>query len=235
MYRFGWRELGPIHAGLGEAGVEERCQVTLAHLLFEGSVGGVPEGLETERLCGGDVVFAVVEEEDVGRRGAEGFGGFQEYFRLGLGHVEGVGPRAVVEAGEPREPGHDALGHAVPDVGEDAGPDASVLQTGGPLDHRQVKAAPEVDVGGEQVFELRRGEGDSGAVGDCLPVAGAGEGGAIIVVAEVPVGGVEGGFVEAGDVEQARPCGGIGRVRENLAVVEQDGVDARSRVCGGFF
>ncbi len=136
----------------------------------------------------------------------------------------------MVEAGEPRESGADSLGHAVADVGQDAGVGARALQPACPLDHGRVEAGPEVDVGGEQRGELPGIERDAGVGGNRVPVSGAGEGSAVVVVAELPVSVVQAGFVQAGDGADSRPRRLVGRPGEHLAVVKQDRVNA---ACSG--
>jgi len=66
-------------------------------------------------------------------------------------------------------------------------------------------------------------------VGDGVPVGVAVEGAVVVGVAMVPVGGVEGLFLGGEDLFHALPGGGVGWAAEDLAVVEEDGVDGLRR------
>ena len=135
--------------------------------------------------------------------------------------------------------GDEAGRHGVGHVGEDAGADAGALETLRPVDHGEVELGPEVDVGGDEVGELSRVEGDAGALGGFVPEGFAGEVAAVVGVAVGPV--ARGGgrlFAEAGDGAHARPGGGVGWAGEDHAVVEEDclnfvhRVDCRGWQCG---
>lgn len=67
-----------------------------------------------------------------------------------------------------------------------------------------------------------------------MPVGVAAELAAVVVVAEVPVGGVKGGFVECEDFEEALFGGGVWRAGEDHAVVEEDGCDGGCHVWDDF-
>src|ERR1035437_5612122 len=81
-----------------EAGIEQGSEAAFTHLAFEGGVVCVVDGLKSKCGCGGDVLFPVIDEEDVGRRGVQGFGGLEVDGRLRLCHEQGMRPGAVVEA-----------------------------------------------------------------------------------------------------------------------------------------
>lgn len=126
----------------------------------------------------------------------------------------------VVKGDDPRVFGGEAGGHGIADVREDAGADSCTLQVLDPVEHGGVDLAPEVGICGLEVEDLGIGEADCATVGDLLPVGGAVEGAAIIVVAVGPVFAVEGGIVEAGDGDHAGPGSGKRRAGEDHAVVE---------------
>ncbi len=103
-----------------------------------------------------------------------------------------------------------ACGHDVGHVGEDADADAGALEALRPVDHGRVEFAPEVDVGCDELVDLRWGEGDLGTGGDCVPVGWADEIAAVVGVAVGPVFAMEEVFAKAGDGAHACPCGGVG-------------------------
>ena len=84
----------------------------------------------------------------------ERFGGVAVDVGLGLGQVEGVGPGASVEVGQPSEAGDETFCHGVADIGEDAGGDAGALEVLRPGQHGEVDLAPEVEVGGDEGLDL---------------------------------------------------------------------------------
>jgi len=148
---------------------------------------------------------------------------------VGLGDAEAVGEGVVGEVLEPVEAAQDAGLHSVAEVGEDTGFDAGVAELGGPVDHGLVGLGPEGVVGGEEIFELCGIEGLMEVVGDGVPVGVAVEDAVIVGVAVVPIGGVEGVFVGGEDLFHALPGCGVGWAAEDLAVVEEDGVDGLRR------
>ena len=72
---------------------------------------------------------------------------------------------------------------------------------------------------------MLRCDGEAGFGCEELPVGLAGKVAAVVVVAGRPVFAVESVFIEAGDGAHALPCGGVGWGGEDLAVVEEDGLD----------
>ena len=100
---------------------------------------------------GGDVFFAIIEEEDFGGWGGEAFGGVVVDGEVGFGHAEAVREGEVVEVLEPGEAGEDASLHLVADVGENSGFDVGALEGGGPVDHGLVGLGPEDVVGGDEL------------------------------------------------------------------------------------
>ena len=111
------------------------------HLLLEGGVSGVLDGLHADGEGGFDVFGSVVDEEDVGGWGAETFGGVEVDGGFGLGEIEGVGPGVVVEGVDPGVAGAEACLHGVGHVGEDAGADAGALEALGPVEHGGIECA----------------------------------------------------------------------------------------------
>ncbi len=192
------------------------------HLALKGGVVGVLDGLHPGGECGVDVFDLVVDEEDVGGRGAHAFGGVAVDRRFGLGEVHGVRPGLMVEGLDPLMTRAEAKLHGVGHVGEDAGADACALETLNPVEHRRVEGGPVVGVGVDEGGELvGREDGASAACG--LGPEGFGvEVAAVVGVAIGPVAVVEMIFGEAGDGAHADPGGGVGRTGENHAVVEED-------------
>ena len=119
------------------------------HLLLEGWVSGVLDGLHAGGEGSGDVLGSVVEEEDVFGRGLEALGGVVVDLRFGLGEIDGMGPGVVIEGFDPSVAGAKACFHGVGHVGEDAGGDAGALELGDPGEHGWVEGGPEVGVGGD--------------------------------------------------------------------------------------
>ena len=119
------------------------------HLLLEGWVSGVLDGLHAGGEGGGDVLGSVVEEEDVFGRGLKALDGVQVDLGLGLGEIDGVGPGVVVEGFDPGMAGAEASFHSVGHVGEDAGGDAGALELSDPGEHGWVKGGPVFGVGGD--------------------------------------------------------------------------------------
>src|ERR1700738_2419543 len=163
---------GLIYGGSQGQQVGESPRV---HFLLEGGVVEVLDSLHSGGEGGLDVFEAVVDEEDVGRWGLERGRSAEVDGGLGFGEVEGVGPGAVVEVGEPVESREQAGGHGVADIGKDSGREAGPLEGLGPLEHRWVELAPEVEVGGDQLLNLDGREADSGVAAHLLPVGVAGE------------------------------------------------------------
>ena len=71
------------------------------HLLLEGCVSGVLDGLHAGSDGGGDVLGSVVEEEDVFWGSLEALGGVLVYLGLGFREIDGVRPGVVVEGFDP--------------------------------------------------------------------------------------------------------------------------------------
>ena len=70
--------------------VEQSSESTRSQLVFEGGLDGVADGGDSKRHGGGGILFAVVDEEDVSGRGAQGFGRLKVDRGFGLGHEYGV-------------------------------------------------------------------------------------------------------------------------------------------------
>jgi hypothetical protein len=102
------------------------------------------------------------------------------------------------------------------------GRDAGLLELLRPGDHGRIELGPEVYVGGDELCDLGRGQGDVGTEGDGLPIGFGGEVAAVVGVAVSPVFTVEGGFAEVGDGTHASPCGWVGGGGENHAVIEEN-------------
>ena len=124
------------------------------HLVHEGCVGGVEDGLHADGEGGFDVLGAVVEEEDVCGRGAEAFGRVEIDGGFGFEKVEAVGPGVVIEGLDPKVTGAEACLYGVGHVGQDAGADAGALEALRPFEHGGVELRPEVGVGGDEFGEL---------------------------------------------------------------------------------
>ena len=201
---------------------EEGGEAAGAHLLLEGGVVGILDGLHSGGEGGGDVFGAVVDEEDVGGGGGHAFGGVAVDGGFRLGDVEDVRPGVVVEGLDPGMAGAEAGLHGVAHVGEDAGADAGALEAVDPVEHGRIELAPEVNVGGDEGGELRGGEGDPGTGGGFVPEGFGGEVATVVGVAVGPVAVVEMVFAEAGDGAHARPGGGVGWAGEDHAVVEEN-------------
>lgn len=214
-----------MHASCVEQGSETAC----AHLAHESGEVGEVECLKAKGVCGDDVLFAVIDEQDVFGCRVQGFGGSEVDGWFGLCHEHRVRPCAVVEAGEPWQPGEDAVGDGVADVGEDARADSGVLQTASPLDHGQVEVGPDVDVGGEHRGKPVGVEVDASVGGDGVPIVRSAECAAVVIVTELPIRRVQGLLLEAGDGAELGPRCRVWGIGEDLAEVEQDGVDARRR------
>ena len=133
------------------------------HLLLEGWVSGVLDGLHAGGEGGGDVLGSVVEEEDVFGRSLQALGGVIVDLGLGLGEIDGVGPGVVVEGFDPGVAGAEASFHGVGHVGEDARGDAGALELRDPGEHGWVEGGPVFGVGGDQVGELLGREDDARA------------------------------------------------------------------------
>ena len=114
-------------------------EAAVAHLLFEGVVRGVLDGLHAGGESGGDVFGFVVDEEDIFRGGLKAFDCVAVDGLFGLGEVEGVGPGVMVEGVEPEVLCEEAGGHGVADVGEDAGADAGLLKALREFEHGRVE------------------------------------------------------------------------------------------------
>jgi hypothetical protein len=196
-----------------------------AHLLLEGGVVGVLDGLHADGECGGYVFGAVVDEEDVGGRSGEAFGGVEVDSGFGLGEVEGVRPGVMVEGFYPGMAGAEAGFHGIGHVGEDSGADAGALEALDPIEHGRIDEAPEVGVGVDEGGELVGGEDDLCAFGDFVPEGVAFEVAAVVCVAVGPVFAVEEVFGEAGDGAHALPGCGVGWGGEDHTVVEEDGLN----------
>jgi hypothetical protein len=195
------------------------------HVVLEGGVVVVFDGLHAGGECGVDVLGLVVDEEDVFRWGLQALGGVAVDCGFGFGDVEGVGPGVVVEGFDPGVAGAESGLHGAGHVGEDAGADAGALEALDPVEHRWVEGGPHVRVGCHEIAELGGGDDDAGAVGDGVPEGVSVEVAAIVGVAVGPVLAVEGLFAEAGDGAHASPGGWVGRAGEDHAVVEEDCLD----------
>ena len=143
-----WRIIDSWHK------LEEGVEAAGVHVLLEGGVSGVVDGLHADGEGGFDVFRAVVDEEDVGRWGAEAFGGVEIDGGFGFEKVEGVGPGVVVEGFDPKVAGAEACLYGVGHVGQDAGADAGALEALRPFEHGRVELRPEVGVGGDEFGEL---------------------------------------------------------------------------------
>jgi hypothetical protein len=208
-----------------ECGQGQRFWSELLQVCDEGRVRGVLDGCHAGGAGCGDVLLAVVDEEDIGGREAESFGGVGVDGRIGLGDAEAVREGVVREAFEPGKAGADAGFHCVAEVGEDSGGDLGAVELLGPADHGEIGLSPELGVGLDEGVELGRGERVMEVPGDVLPVGDAGERTAIVVVAVLPVDALEGLFLDAEDADHLPAGGWIGRSAENHAVVEQDSLD----------
>jgi len=125
-----------------------------SHAVDELFVAGVLDSIHAGGFGGGDVLFAVVDEENAVVGDGEAGGGVVVDGRVRLGDAEAVGEGVVGEVLEPVEAAQDAGFHGVAEVGEDAGFYAGAMQLGGPVDHGLVGLGPEGVVGGEEIFEL---------------------------------------------------------------------------------
>jgi hypothetical protein len=161
----------------------------------------------------------------VSGRGVEGLGSVEVDGGLGLGEVEGVRPGVVVEVLDPVVAGKQTDLHGVAHVGEDTGREAGALEGLRPLDHGKVELAPEIDVGGDEGFDLDGTEKNSGVATDVVPIGPASEVAPVVGVAVGPVAAVEEFLVEVGDGAHLRPGCGIGWAGEDHAVVEEDCLD----------
>jgi len=192
------------------------------HLPLKGGVVEVLDGLHASGVGGLNIFDSVVEEEDVGRRNIQAFGGVMVDGKLGLGDVEDVGPGVVVEVLNPGIAGEQPGLHSIAHVREDAGGYARSLERLGPLKHRLIDPSPEVDVGGDEGFNLRGSKQNSCVFAYGVPKGLAGEVTPVVGVAVGPVAVMELIFGEACDGAHLLPGCGIGRAGENHTVVEED-------------
>ena len=194
------------------------------HLALEGGVVAaiVLDGLHAGGAGCGDVLFAVVDEEDVGGWGSESFSGVAVDLEFGLSESERVRPGMVIEGFDPGVTSAETCLHGVGHVGEDAGADAGAMQTLHPIDHGRIELAPEVDVGFDEVGELGRCKDDAGATGNLVPESLPFELSAIVGVAVSPVLAVKDVFGETGEGAHVLPGCGVRRGGEDHAVVEED-------------
>jgi hypothetical protein len=197
-------------------------EAAVVHLLLEGVMRRVQDGLHADGESGFDVFSAVVDKEDVFGWGVEAFCGVEVDGGLGFGEVEGVRPGVVVEGFDPVVAGAEAGLHGVGHIGENAGGDAGALQVLGPVEHGEIEGGPEVGVGGDEIGELGGREDDSGSGGGFVPVGLGGEVAPVVGVTVGPVFAVDEVFIEAGDGADAGPGGGVGCRGEDHAVVEED-------------
>ena len=198
----------------------------MGQLLDEGLVGAVLDGLHAGVAGGFEVFEFVVDEEDVEGGEAEAVGCMAVDGEVWLGGREPVGPGDVLEVSEPGVFADYAKFHLVGHIGEDAGGDAGALEALGPLGHGEVEIGPEVGVGVVEVGEvLVGGHREAELGGDELPVGGAFEVPAVVVVAVFPVAGMELVLVEGGEGAEAGPGLRVGRGGEDHAVIEEDGAD----------
>ena len=185
---------------------------------------GELQGLEAEGFGATDVLKFIVEEEGFVGSDAEPIAGEGVDGRVGLGDAELAGPGELVEGGEPGE----FLKHGAEDlgnhVGEDGGEEAGILQGGGPVEHGRVESDPHENVGGDEVADLRGGEGTAGVAREFSPVRGAVEVAEVVVASVTPVEVLEGVAIEAGEGDEAL-VGGAVLGAEDFAVVEDDGAD----------
>ena len=183
---------------------------------------GVLDGLHADGVGGFDVFGFVVEEEDVGRWGAQALGGMEVNGGFGFGEVDGVRPDVVGEFVDPAVAGAKAGFHRARHVGEDAGGDARLLKTARPGEHGWVEGGPVVDVCGDESGELPGCEDRVGGGGGVVPEGFGGEVSSIVGVAMGPIAAVELFFAKVGEREHAGPGGGVGCGGEDHAVVEED-------------
>jgi len=205
--------------------VEQLRQAALFHLLNKGMMVEVLDGLHPGLAGGFDIFKLVVEEEDVSQRGFKALGGGMIDGGLGLGYAKAVRPSMVVKAVEPVELVEQAVSHGIADIRENASAYARALEALCPVEHRRIEASPKIDVGNDEVLYLLGSEDGSGAGGNLLPVGEAAEVAAVVGVAELPIATMQGLLGEARDLAHALPYCGIGRSRENHAVVEDNCLD----------
>ncbi len=151
---------------------------------------------------------------------------------VGLGDAEVAGPGELVEVGEPGEFLEHGAEHVGTHVGEDGGEETGVLEGGGPGEHGRVEGDPHEDVVGDEVVDLRGGEGAAGVAGEFGPVAGAVEVAEVVVAAIAPVEALEGVAVEAGEGDEAL-VGGAVLGAEDFTVVEDDGAVIKDGIHAG--
>jgi len=192
------------------------------HVLLEGVMSRVLDGLHADSESGVDVFGLVVDEEDVGGWGVEAFGCVEVDGGLGLRKIHGVGPGVVVEGFDPVVAGAKACLHGVGHVGQDASADAGALQALDPLEHGWVELAPEIGVGVDEPAELCGSEDDACAGGGFVPEGFGVEFAAVVGVAVGPVSAVENVFAEARYGAHASPGGWVGWAGEDHAVVEEN-------------
>jgi hypothetical protein len=192
------------------------------HLVLEGAMGRVLDGLHAYGQGCGDVFGLVVDEEYVFGGSVEAFDGVEVDGGLRFGEVECVGPGVVIEGVEPVEFCEDAGCHGVGHVGEDAGRNVGALETLCPFEHWGVDLGPEVGVGCDEAGELGGGEDDPCSSGGFVPVGFGGEVAAVVAMAVSPVLAVEYVFGEIGKGANSSPGCWIGRRGEDHTVVEED-------------
>ena len=98
------------------------------HPSFEGIMIAILNRMHAGMEGSLDILRFVIYEENVCRRSIEPLsGGFIDGF-FGFGQAELIGPDAVIKAADPLELLQQALGHGIPDVGEDSGANAGALK-----------------------------------------------------------------------------------------------------------
>jgi hypothetical protein len=210
--------------------MEKALQANCAHGFRELRMPQVLNSNHSSFARGENVFFTVVDKEDVAGIFAQAFCGMVIDGKIGLGEAEPVGEGVVVEALEPVKAGQDAGFDRIADVGKDSGLVASVLELGCPLYHVEVELGPNLDIGCEHGGEDGRIERAVEIAGNRSPIGGCVESSAVIRVAMTPVGYIEVCLIDLQEGLHAFPGVGIGRPRENEAVVEENCVDDRHSV-----
>ena len=212
--------------------MQQSRKAALLHLQLKVSVAAVLNGLHADAVRRFDIFLLVVDKEDLGWIGGETLGSAVVDRRFRFSQLVRVGPDAVVEPADPVEFCDEPVGHLVPDVGEDASADPCALQPPGPFHDGKIQSRPEIDVGGDEVGDLRRGEGGLRTFRYPMPVGSPGEGAAVVLVAVSPIFAVEIGFAEAADGQHLLPDNGVGGQGEDLAKIEENCFDWNHRLNG---
>ena len=199
-------------------GVHGLCELSMILVLY---------GDHPRFARGVDVLFTVIDEENVAGIFAKAFGGVVVDGQVGLSDAEPVREGVVVEAMQPVEAGKDAGFHTVANVGEDARFVSGTLELVSPGNHVVVRLGPECYISFVQACKREWIKGAVEVAGNSFPVSNCSKSAAVIRVAMAPVSCVEVCFICLQEAFHALPGMRIGWPAEHEAVVEEDCMNDR--------